>query len=201
VRESTPEFAAFVFPRYNWGNMEDEYRYTLEAWCDGDTCPEYVGDPNDGSRSGRGTDSRYDSRYDSRDSRYSDPDSRYDSRDTRGTRMSWQESSREVLPIRDDGVACQSITVNGTGDARNATLSLTGWHDYPRALRITIGHSRRDVVVQIPQAPQSGDFRIDALPIYGLTGDASGSWKLCVEDTDTRHSDDGEILSWTVGGR
>jgi len=213
VTESRPEFAAFVFPRYNFGNMEDEYGYTLEAWCDGGQCPEYEGDPSDGSSSGSGSrygsDSRYGSGTDCRDPRAGanctdsrnrrDGSGSYDSRDS--TRMRWSGASRESLIVRDDGVACAAVTVSGSGDASYATLSLSGRHDYPRALRFTLGHARRDVEVRIPNLPESGSFRLDALPVSGFSGDASGTWKLCVEDTDTRHDDDGEILSWTVGGR
>lgn len=216
VTESRPEFAAFVFPRYNWGNMEDEYRYTLKAWCDGDSCPAYVGDPTDGSRSGSrsgsgsGSGSYTDCRdpragancTDSRARRDSGDGSRDDREDPRdAARMSWSASARDSLEIRDDGVACSSVSVQDDGDARDATLTLSGRHDYPRALRITLGHARRDVEVRIPQLPESGTFRLDALPISGFSGDASGTWKLCVEDTDVRHTDEGEILSWSVGGR
>lgn len=213
VTESTPEFAAFVFPRYNWGNMEDEYAYTLKAWCDGDSCPAYVGDPTDGSRGGSRSGSRTGSgsTTDCRDPRAganctdtrSSRDQRYDSgsgsRDV--TRYSWSASSRGSFDIRDDGAACQSITVSDSGDARDAVVSLVGRHDYPAALRVTLGHDRRVVDVPMGRLPESGDFRLDAAAVYGFTGEASGTWKLCVEDTDYRHTDRGQIVSWSVGGR
>ena len=212
VTESQPEFAAFVFPRYNMGNMEDEYAYTLKAWCDGDTCPAYVGDPTEagrnGSRSGS-TGSTIDCRdpragancRDSRDSR--------DSRDTQdardpdrnAVRGSWYASSSRAVEIRDNGVACSSVTVDDTGDARDVTITLAGRHDYPRALEITLGHGSRVVDVPVGRLPDRGEFRLSAVAVSGFSGEARGTWKLCVEDVDLRHEDHGQLTSWSVSGR
>lgn len=212
VTESRPEFAAFVFPRYNWGNMEDEYKYTLKAWCDGGDCPEYEGDPTEpynSSRNGSRTDSRYGSSTDCRDPRAdrncaNTRDSR-DTRDTRDTRDStryaWSASSSGALYVEDDDVACQSISVNSSGDARNVVLTLRGYHDYPRVLEMTLGHNRQVMDVRLDSLPESGDFQLTAAAVYGFTGEARGTWKLCVEDTDTRHTDEGQVTSWTIQGR
>jgi len=221
VSESRPEFAAFVFPRYNWGNMEDDYGYTLKAWCDGGDCPAYEGDPTESTRGG--SRSGYDSRYDSygsgsgmdcRDPRAgancTDTRNTRDTRDTRDQRYAddsrndgralWSASSSRTLTVRDDGTACASITVDGDGDARDVTLSLRGTHDYPQSLAFTLGHAGRVVDVPTGRLPDRGSFRLDQLRVSGFSGDASGVWKLCVEDTDLRHRDQGEITSWSVAG-
>jgi subtilisin-like proprotein convertase family protein len=111
----------------------------------------------------------------------------------------WSGSATPNLPTIDNGSACTSLTVASTGDASVAKLDVSGRHDFRSILRGTLAHNGTTVAA-FPTATfptGSGTFAFTGRAVTGLSGDASGTWTLCVVDTDA-FGDTGVLNSWSV---
>lgn len=111
----------------------------------------------------------------------------------------WSGSATPNLPTIDNGTACTSLNVTGTGDASTAKLDIAGRHDFRNVLRGTIAHNG----VTVAAFPTStfpsgaGAFSFANRAVSGITGSASGTWTLCIVDTDA-FGDTGTLTSWSV---
>jgi Zn-dependent metalloprotease len=111
----------------------------------------------------------------------------------------WSGSATPNLALVDNGQACSSLTVSGTGNASDVKLDVAGRHDYRSVLRATLAHN--GVTVQaFPTntfASGAGNFSLTARTVSGLSGSATGTWTLCIVDTDA-FGDTGQLTSWSV---
>jgi subtilisin-like proprotein convertase family protein len=113
----------------------------------------------------------------------------------------WSGSATPNLPTIDNGTACTSLTVPPTtgADASLAQLDISGRHDFTSILRGTLAHNGVTVAAfptgTFPAA--SGTFSFTNRPEPGFTGDASGTWTLCIVDTDA-FGDTGTLNTWSV---
>jgi subtilisin-like proprotein convertase family protein len=103
------------------------------------------------------------------------------------------------LPTVDNGQVCSTLTVAGTGNAADIKLDVAGHHDFRSILRGTLSHGGVTVTAfptnTFPSGP--GTFSLTARPVAGFSGSASGSWQLCIIDTDA-FGDTGVLESWGV---
>jgi len=116
-----------------------------------------------------------------------------------GTTAHWSGSATPNLPTIDNGSACTSLTVATTGDASVAKLDISGRHDFRSILRGTLAHNGTTVAA-FPTATfptGSGTFSFANRSEPGFTGDASGTWTLCIVDTDA-FGDTGTLNTWSV---
>jgi hypothetical protein len=105
------------------------------------------------------------------------------------------------LPTVDNGSACTSLTVTTTGgDSSLAKLDISGSHTNRPSLRGTLAHNGNTV----PAFPVgtfsagSGMFSFPSSnPVTGLSGNAGGTWTLCIIDTDA-FGDTGVLNTWSV---
>ncbi len=114
---------------------------------------------------------------------------------------SWGASDEPNLETVDGGDACTSITVDDSGDASTARVSLEGQHDWRSDLRATLehdGHSE-EVFSTGTFGFGSGSFSLADEDVGGFAGDAQGEWTLCIEDTTTM-GDEGVLESWSIEG-
>ena len=112
----------------------------------------------------------------------------------------WSGSATPNLPTIDNGQACTSLTVTTTGgDAAVAKLDISGRHDFRSILRGTLAHNGTTVAAfPINTFPTgSGTFSFANRAMAGLSGDASGTWTLCIVDTDA-FGDTGTLNTWSV---
>jgi subtilisin-like proprotein convertase family protein len=116
-----------------------------------------------------------------------------------GTTTHWSGSATANLPTIDNGTACTSLMVATSGDASTAKLDVTGRHDWRSILRGTLAHNGVTVeafpVNTFPAG--SGTLSFANRAITGLSGDASGTWTLCIVDTDA-FGDTGILSTWSV---
>jgi len=115
------------------------------------------------------------------------------------TTTHWSGAASPNLPTIDNGSACTSLTVTTTGDASVAKLDIAGSHAFRSILRGTLAHNGTTVaafpVATFPTG--SGAFSFANRAIAGLTGDAAGTWTLCIIDTDA-FGDTGVLNTWAV---
>jgi subtilisin-like proprotein convertase family protein len=112
----------------------------------------------------------------------------------------WSGSATPNLPTIDNGSACTSLTVATTGgDSAVAKLDISGRHDFRSILRGTLAHNGTTVAAfptgTFPTG--SGTFSFTGRAVPGLTGDAAGTWTLCIIDTDA-FGDTGTLNTWSV---
>jgi subtilisin-like proprotein convertase family protein len=116
-----------------------------------------------------------------------------------GTTTHWSGTATPNLPTIDNGSACTSLTVATTGDAAVAKLDVSGRHDFRSILRGTLAHNGTTVAAfptgTFPTG--SGTFSFTGRLVTGLSGDASGTWTLCIVDTDA-FGDTGVLNTWGV---
>jgi len=111
----------------------------------------------------------------------------------------WSGSATPNLPTIDNGSACTSLMVSGTGMASAAKLDISGSHAWRSILKGTLAHNGVTVEA-FPTgtfASGSGTFSFTSRAVAGFTGDASGTWTLCIIDTDA-FGDTGVLNTWSV---
>jgi vibriolysin len=111
----------------------------------------------------------------------------------------WSGAAEPDLATVDNGSACTTVNVSGTGNAADVQLDLSGQHGWRSILRGTLAHNGTTVAA-FPTATfprQSGAFALTDRPIPGFTGSAAGDWTLCIIDTDA-FGDTGVLNSWAV---
>lgn len=113
--------------------------------------------------------------------------------------LPWSGSAAPHLPTIDNGAACTSLTVTRPGEASIAKLDIAGRHDFRSTLRGTLAHNGVTVVAfptgTFPSGGGTYSFVNRAIP--GITGSASGTWTLCIVDTDA-FGDTGALDTWSV---
>jgi hypothetical protein len=89
--------------------------------------------------------------------------------------------------------------VSTGGSSSGATLDIFGRHDSRSKLRGTLAHNGAPVAAfptgTFPSG--SGTFSFINRAVPGLSGDASGTWTLCISDTDA-FGDTGVLTAWSV---
>jgi subtilisin-like proprotein convertase family protein len=111
----------------------------------------------------------------------------------------WSGSATPNLATVDNGSACTSIDVSGSGNAADVLLSISGNHAWRSVLRGTLEHNGT-LVNAFPTGTfpsQSGAFSFTDRAVAGLSGDAGGEWTLCIIDTDA-FGDTGVLSSWSI---
>ncbi|HEX7836986.1 MAG TPA: proprotein convertase P-domain-containing protein [Kofleriaceae bacterium] len=116
--------------------------------------------------------------------------------------VNWSGSATPNLPTIDNSTACTSLTVTTTGpgtDSSLAKLDIAGRHDFCSILRGTLAHNGTTVTAfptgTFPAAACNFSFTNRAVP--GLSGDAGGTWTVCIVDTDA-FGDTGTLNTWAV---
>ncbi len=116
-----------------------------------------------------------------------------------GGTSGWSGSATPNLSTVDNGQACSSVTVAGTGTSADAKLSIAGTHAYRSILRGTLAHNGTTVDAfptgTFPTG--AGAFSFTSRAIAGISGDPAGVWTLCIVDTDA-FGDTGVLSSWSV---
>jgi Zn-dependent metalloprotease len=118
---------------------------------------------------------------------------------TAGGGTGWSGSASPNLALVDNGQACHTLAVTGTGNAADAKLDIAGNHAYRASLRGTLAHNGVTVAA-FPTGTfgnGSGNFSFTARAVAGLSGSATGNWTLCIVDTDA-YGDTGALASWGV---
>jgi subtilisin-like proprotein convertase family protein len=116
------------------------------------------------------------------------------------TTTHWSGSATPNLPTIDNGSACTNLTVATTGgDSSVAKLDLSGSHAFCSILRGTLAHNGVTVAAfptgTFPASACTFSFTNRSVP--GLSGDSSGTWTLCIVDTDA-FGDTGVLNTWAV---
>ncbi len=116
-----------------------------------------------------------------------------------GGDMGWSASDSPNLAIVDNGTACTSVTVGQTGNAAEANVDLAGIHDWRSILRATLEHNgTTQTVFDTGTFPRNaGSFSLTNQAVAGFSGDAAGTWTLCIIDTDA-FGDTGTLETWAV---
>ncbi|MCA9550979.1 MAG: trypsin-like serine protease [Myxococcales bacterium] len=115
------------------------------------------------------------------------------------TPTGWSASATPNVATVDNGSVCNSVTVSGSGNASEVQLDLAGVHDWRSVLRGTLAHNGTTVEA-FPTgtfARQGGSFGFTNRAIAGFSGSATGTWTLCIYDTDA-YGDTGTLQSWGV---
>jgi subtilisin-like proprotein convertase family protein len=118
-----------------------------------------------------------------------------------GTGVHWSGSASPNLATIDNGSACTSLTVPSIpgSDSLQAKLNISGHHTFCSILRGTLAHNGTTVTAfptgTFPAGPCNFSFTDRAVP--GAFGDASGTWTLCIVDTDP-FGDTGTLDTWSV---
>ncbi|HSS01549.1 MAG TPA: proprotein convertase P-domain-containing protein [Kofleriaceae bacterium] len=112
----------------------------------------------------------------------------------------WSGMATPNLPTIDNGTACTSLTVTATGGSASvAKLDISGSHAFRSILRGTLAHNGTTVTAfptgTFPTG--SGAFAFTNRAVPGFSGDASGTWTLCIVDTDA-FGDTGVLNTWAV---
>jgi Zn-dependent metalloprotease/subtilisin-like proprotein convertase family protein len=118
-----------------------------------------------------------------------------------GGGVNWSGSATPNLATIDNGTACTSLTVPSTpgSDSSLAKLNIAGRHDFCSILRGTLAHNGTTVAAFPTNTFPSGacNFSFTSRAVPGLSGDASGTWTLCIVDTDA-FGDTGTLNTWSV---
>lgn len=111
----------------------------------------------------------------------------------------WSGSATPNMATVDNGSACTSLTVSGSGSAADVKLDLSGTHDYRSILRATLAHNGTTVQAFGTNtfANGAGSFSLSDRAVSGFSGDPAGTWTLCIIDTDA-YGDSGVLSSWSV---
>ena len=112
----------------------------------------------------------------------------------------WSGSATPNLPTIDNGTVCTSLNVTTTGGLASAAhLDIAGRHDFRSILRGTLAHNGTTVAA-FPTGTflnGAGNFSFTNRAVAGLSGDAGGTWTLCIVDTDA-FGDTGVLNTWAV---
>jgi subtilisin-like proprotein convertase family protein len=111
----------------------------------------------------------------------------------------WTGSASPNLPTIDNGQVCNTLTVAATGNAADAKLDISGRHDFRSILRGTLAHNGVTAAA-FPTATfptGAGTFSFLNRAVAGFSGDAAGTWTLCILDTDA-FGDTGTLNTWSV---
>jgi subtilisin-like proprotein convertase family protein len=116
--------------------------------------------------------------------------------------VAWSGSATPNLPTIDNNSACTSLTVTTTGsgtDSSLAKLDIAGRHDFCSILRGTLAHNGTTVTAfPVGTFPQGAcNFSFTGRGVPGLSGDAGGTWTICIIDTDA-FGDTGVLNTWGV---
>jgi V8-like Glu-specific endopeptidase len=116
-----------------------------------------------------------------------------------GGSTSWSGSVSPALATVDNGQVCSSLTVNGSGNAADVKLDVSGVHDYRSILRATLSHGgvTAEAFPVGTFSNGAGSFSLSAAAIGGFSGSATGNWTLCLVDTDA-YGDTGTLAGWSV---
>jgi subtilisin-like proprotein convertase family protein len=113
----------------------------------------------------------------------------------------WSGSATPNLPTIDNGSACTNLTVASSpgSDSSVAKLDVAGRHDFCSSLRGTLAHNGTTVTAFPTSTFASGacNFAFTGRGVPGLAGDASGTWTVCIIDTDA-FGDTGVLNTWGV---
>ena len=111
----------------------------------------------------------------------------------------WSGSSAPDAAIPDDDYVCRSLDVEAAGDAADVRLDLSGTHTWRSILRATLSHDgvTREAFAVGTFDDGAGSFSLSDVPVDGFDGSASGTWTLCIEDTDD-YGDSGTLDYWRV---
>jgi subtilisin-like proprotein convertase family protein len=111
----------------------------------------------------------------------------------------WSASGSPNLPTVDNGTACTTLNVTQTGNASDAKVDLSGRHDYRSILKGTLAHNGVTATVfgtgTFPSG--AGTFSLTNRAVAGFSGSATGTWQLCIIDTDA-FGDTGTLNTWSV---
>ena len=115
--------------------------------------------------------------------------------------VNWSGSATPNLPTIDNSSACTSLTVPSTpgSDSSLAKLDISGRHDFCSILRGTLAHNGTTVTAFPTGTFPAGacNFSFTGRGVPGLSGDASGTWTICIIDTDG-FGDTGVLNTWAV---
>ena len=111
----------------------------------------------------------------------------------------WTGSATPNVALKDLTTVCADVTVAGAGNASDVKLSLTGTHDYRSVLKATLAHNGVTATAFATKSfPSSaGTYSLTNKAIAGFTGSATGTWTVCVTDTDG-FGDTGKLASFSV---
>jgi subtilisin-like proprotein convertase family protein len=111
----------------------------------------------------------------------------------------WSASASPNLPTIDNGQVCNTVTVAAAGNAVDAKLDISGRHDFRSILRGTLAHNGVTVAAfptgTFPTG--AGTFSFLNRAVAGFSGSATGTWTLCIVDTDA-FGDTGTLNTWSV---
>jgi subtilisin-like proprotein convertase family protein len=116
------------------------------------------------------------------------------------TGVHWSGSATPNLPTIDNSMACTSLNVTTAGgDSSVAKLDIAGRHDFCSSLRGTLAHNGVTVAAFPTGTFATGacNFTFTNRAVPGLSGDSSGTWMLCIVDTDA-FGDTGVLNTWAV---
>jgi Zn-dependent metalloprotease/subtilisin-like proprotein convertase family protein len=117
------------------------------------------------------------------------------------TGVTWSGSASPNLATIDNGTACTTLTVPTApgSDSSQAKLDISGHHSFCSILRGTLAHNGVTATAfptgTFPAAACNFSFTNRVIP--GPSGDASGTWTLCLVDTDP-FGDTGTLDTWSV---
>ncbi|HVO29406.1 MAG TPA: proprotein convertase P-domain-containing protein [bacterium] len=111
----------------------------------------------------------------------------------------WTASGSPNMATIDNSTACTTLNVTGTGNASDAKVDLSGRHDYRSILKGTLTHNgQTGTVFNTGTFPAgAGTFSLTGQAVAGFTGSATGTWQLCITDTDA-YGDTGTLNTWSV---
>jgi vibriolysin len=111
----------------------------------------------------------------------------------------WSASGSPNLALVDNGQACTTLNVTGTGDAAAAKLDISGTHSWRSVLRGTLAHNGTTVAAfPVSTFPSnSGAYSFTNRAVAGLSGSAAGAWTLCIIDNDA-YGDTGTLATWSI---
>ncbi len=111
----------------------------------------------------------------------------------------WSAAGSPNLALVDNGQACTTLNVTGTGDAAAAKLDIAGTHSWRSVLRGTLAHNGTTVAAFPVStfASNAGAFSFTARAVPGLSGSATGAWTLCIIDNDA-YGDTGTLATWSI---
>jgi subtilisin-like proprotein convertase family protein len=116
--------------------------------------------------------------------------------------VAWTASATPEMSTVDNTGVCTTIdgaSIAAGGDSSLAQLDLSGSHTWTSILRGTLTHNGVTVeAFPLGTFPDGANtFTFANRTVGGLSGDASGPWKLCIVDTDG-YGDVGVLDSWSV---
>ncbi|MDB4941786.1 MAG: peptidase [Labilithrix sp.] len=111
----------------------------------------------------------------------------------------WSASATPNAALKDLTAVCASVSVTGAGNAADVKLDLSGTHTYRSVLKATLAHNGTTATAFATKTfpSSSGTFSLASKAIAGFSGSATGTWTLCVTDSDG-YGDSGTLKSFSV---